>query len=168
MVKSKGNMPSTTRAGIIYSSLVISMTVFSVVLLEHNVIVKGHVQNLVALMILVFLGASLVVCGFTLYLNAVLLSLRFSSSCDGKNIFHTTGVYAFVRNPRLSAVMLMCSGFILMLHNICLFLLLPLYWLLLTVVMVLFEDKRMMRIFGEEYFSYCMRVNRCIPWFPRN
>lgn len=41
------------------------------------------------------------------------------------------------------------------------------YWLFLTVLMKHTEERWLLERFGREYEDYCRRVNRCIPWFPR-
>ena len=30
------------------------------------------------------------------------------------------------------------------------------------------EEKWLYNLYGYEYKAYCKKVNRCIPWFPKN
>lgn len=84
-----------------------------------------------------------------------------------QNELVTTGAYAWVRNPVYSAVMLACTGLLLMAHNLWLLLLPPVLWGLMTALLILTEEKWLLGLYGEEYAAYCARVNRCIPWPPR-
>ena len=52
--------------------------------------------------------------------------------------------------------------------NLWLLILPVLYWLFLTVLMKCTEEKWLKNLYGVEYEEYCWRVNRCIPWFPKN
>ena len=79
----------------------------------------------------------------------------------------TTGAYALVRNPIYSAILILCTG-VLMIGGNVLFLILPfLYWAFLTVLIKHTEEKWLSELYGEEYKEYCKKVNRCIPWFPK-
>ena len=82
-----------------------------------------------------------------------------------RNRLVTTGAYALVRNPIYFAILILCTGVLLIAGNV-LFLILPiLYWFFLTVLLQQTEEKWLSDLYGEEYKDYCRRVNRCIPWF---
>ena len=84
-----------------------------------------------------------------------------------ENRLVTDGVYAWVRNPIYSAFMFLCWGLLVYTGNLCLFVFIPLFWVLLTVMMQNTEEKWLSGLYGREYADYCSRVNRCIPWFPK-
>lgn len=84
-----------------------------------------------------------------------------------QNHLVTTGVYAWVRNPVYSAAMLACTGLLMMAYNLWLLLLPPLFWALMTAMLIPTEERWLRELYGQEYVDYCARVNRCIPWFPR-
>ena len=83
------------------------------------------------------------------------------------NTLVTSGVYAWVRNPIYSAILMACAGALMMADNLWLMLLPPLHDLLLTVLVKCTEERWLAARYGEEYARYCQRVNRCIPWPPR-
>ena len=43
----------------------------------------------------------------------------------------------------------------------------PIDWFILTVVLINTEEKWLLKVYGDEYAEYKKRVNRCIPWFPK-
>ena len=83
------------------------------------------------------------------------------------NHLATTGVYSIVRNPIYSAFFLFCIGAILIEANIVLLVLPVIYYIYITVFLMKTEEKWLSRLYGNEYETYCKKVNRCIPWFLR-
>lgn len=79
----------------------------------------------------------------------------------------TDGIYAAVRNPCYSGIMLMCTGGLFAANNLYLLLLPFIYWAAMTILMKNTEEKWLFELYGQEYTDYCKKVNRCIPWFPR-
>ena len=75
----------------------------------------------------------------------------------------TTGIYARTRNPIYFSWLLCSIGAILCLHNVWLLLLIPIQWVILTVLIRNTEEKWLYEIHGEAYKEYCERVNRWIP-----
>ena len=51
--------------------------------------------------------------------------------------------------------------------NLFLLILPILFWINLTVILKLTEEKWLLEKFGDEYVDYCKVVNRIIPWFPK-
>ena len=106
-------------------------------------------------------GAILIVSGIGIWLSAV-----FGSRMD-KNIIEnrlvTTGIYAYVRNPMYSGVMITCTGVLLCCNNIVLLVLPFVYWAYMTILMKNTEEKWLLALYGKEYEEYCKKVNRCIP-----
>lgn len=79
------------------------------------------------------------------------------------NELKTTGIYARTRNPIYFSWWLCGIGSILTMHNVWLLLLIPIQWVILTVVIRNTEEKWLYELHGEAYKDYCARVNR---WFP--
>ena len=75
----------------------------------------------------------------------------------------TTGIYARTRNPIYFSWWLCGIGAILCLHNVWVLLLIPIQWVILTVVIRNTEEKWLYELHGEAYKDYCARVNRWIP-----
>ena len=51
--------------------------------------------------------------------------------------------------------------------NLWLLILPILFWIYMTVLLKLTEEKWLLDTFGEEYIKYCSKVNRVFPWFPK-
>ena len=54
-------------------------------------------------------------------------------------------------------------GVLLLWHNLWLLILLPVHWMILTVVLKNTEEKWLLDLYGAEYAEYKARVNRLIP-----
>ena len=80
-----------------------------------------------------------------------------------KNKLLTTGIYSYTRNPIYSAFTILSLGLILISNNYYLLILPILYYLFLTVLMILTEEKWLKEVFGSEYEEYKKKVNRIIP-----
>lgn len=85
-----------------------------------------------------------------------------------ENKLVTTGAYAWVRNPIYSAIMLVMWGLLLWCGNLLLLIPAPFYHLLMTVMVKATEEQWLTDRYGSDYLDYCRRVNRCIPWFPKD
>ena len=110
-------------------------------------------------------GLVLLLAGAYLYYEAHLRMKLFDHV--RQNHLMTTGVYAWVRNPVYSAAMLVCTGLLLMAYNLWLLLLPPVFWALMTAMLIPTEEKWLRELYGQAYADYCRRVNRCIPFPPR-
>ena len=75
----------------------------------------------------------------------------------------TTGINARTRNPIYFSWWLSGIGITLTLHNMWLLILIPIQWVLLTVVIRITDEKWLYELHGEAYKDYCARVNRWIP-----
>ena len=75
----------------------------------------------------------------------------------------TTGIYARTRNPIYFSWWLSSIGITLTMHNLWLLILIPIQWVLLTVVIRITDEKWLYELHGEAYKNYCRRVNRLIP-----
>lgn len=111
------------------------------------------------------MGALLISAGLYLDLSAKLKSKLFKSVEANKLI--TDGVYSIVRNPVYSGAWLACTGAVLIANNLILLIVPVICWLYMTLFLIKTEEKWLKELYGQEYVSYCQKVNRCIPWFPR-
>ena len=107
----------------------------------------------------------LIAAGIAIWYTAVMKD-RVSEGISEDRLI-TTGIYAYVRNPIYTAFMFMNWGLLLASGNTALLVIAPTYWILMTAMVESTEERWLSAKFGEEYTEYCRRVNRCIPWFPR-
>lgn len=111
------------------------------------------------------LGILLIPAGAAVWYIGALRSNMDESITENK--LQTGGIYAWVRNPMYSGWWMAITGLSLMWHN---FMVLPfviINWIILTVVLKNTEEKWLQNLYGKEYEEYKKRVNRCIPWIPR-
>ena len=101
-------------------------------------------------------GLVLLLAGAYLYYEAHLRMKLFDHV--RQNHLMTTGVYAWVRNPVYSAAMLVCTGLLLMAYNLWLLLLPPVFWALMTAMLIPTEEKWLRELYGQAYADYCRRV----------
>ena len=103
--------------------------------------------------------------GFLLMVVAARLSgvKSFISTSIQTSELKTTGIYARTRNPIYFSWWLSGIGITLTLHNMWLLILIPIQWVLLTVVIRITDEKWLYELHGEAYKEYCARVNRWIP-----
>ncbi len=111
------------------------------------------------------IGILLIASGLYLDLSAKLKSKLFKSVEENKLI--TDGVYSIVRNPVYSGALLACIGAVLIANNLILLIVPVICWLYMTLFLIKTEEKWLKELYGQEYVSYCKKVNRCIPWFPK-
>lgn len=110
-------------------------------------------------------GFALIAFGLYLDISAKFQSKIFKGVAENKLI--TDGVYGMVRNPVYSGAWLACTGAVLLANNLILLFVPVACWGYMTVFLKNTEEKWLKELYGQEYLSYCQRVNRCIPWFPR-
>lgn len=114
---------------------------------------------------LMFIGAIFIVVGVAVWIYAVIIQKISEEIKNGKLI--TKGIYSFVRNPIYTAFIFVFTGILIMGSNLFLLILPILFWINLTVILKLTEEKWLLEKFGDEYVDYCKVVNRIIPWFPK-
>lgn len=149
--------------GPLYVAVIIAITVAAFLCQNKPAFIAGYVQLLKTP--LMILGILLILFGVYLWIKAVVLDKIDNNIKINKLV--TTGAYAWVRNPIYSAFMLICTGVILIIGNLFFFVLPILYWAFLTILMKHTEEKWLLKMYGEEYRTYCHKVNRCIPWFSK-
>ncbi len=111
------------------------------------------------------IGILLIVCGLYLDISAKFQSKIFK--CVEDNHLITDGVYGIVRNPVYSGALLACTGAVLIANNLVLLIVPVICWLYMTLFLMKTEEKWLKELYGQEYVTYCQKVNRCIPWFPK-
>lgn len=132
----------------------------SIILTKNISLLNNEIS---ALMIpLIIIGILFILFGIYLWVNAVIVCKLDDNIRSNKLV--TTGVYAYVRNPIYSAVLLVCTGAIIIANNLYLLVLPVIYWAFLTVLMKNTEEKWLLNMYGDEYINYCKKVNRCIPF----
>lgn len=147
--------------GPIYGLVVGILTITSIVLSVLNII-PGRINNKIIVLILIILGICFMVYGFILWKRAVIDNKLVEDYIE-KDKLCTEGVYGIVRNPCYTGVMFICTGIIIILHNIYLFILPFVFWGVMTIL-VRKEEKYLLEKYKKEYINYCKNVNRCIPW----
>lgn len=123
----------------------------------------GHFESLRTLMSVI--GAIVIVLGAFLCIETVKTSKLLKHIRNNKLI--TTGVFAWVRNPLYTGITFIIIGFIFRENNLFLLPLIIIYWGAMTLL-VKREEESLEKTFGEEYQVYKLKVNRCIPWFPKH
>lgn len=132
----------------------------SIILTKNISLLNNEIS---ALMIpLIIIGILFILFGIYLWVNAVIVCKLDDNIRSNKLV--TTGVYAYVRNPIYSAVLLVCTGAIIIANNLYLLVLPIIYWAFLTILMKNTEEKWLLNVYGDEYINYCKKVNRCIPF----
>lgn len=110
-------------------------------------------------------GILLIAFGIYLDLSAKIKSKLFNKVKENKLI--TDGIYSIVRNPVYSCALIACTGAVLIANDLILLIVPVICWAYMTVFLIKTEEKWLKELYGQEYVSYCKKVNRCIPWFPK-
>jgi len=100
--------------------------------------------------------------GFGLFLVAKSHKAVFGEITNQPRLIDS-GVYSWVRHPMYLGILLFCLGFFFISPSLLSFGI----WLAFFILydkMVIYEEKDLIRIFGEEYIAYQKRVPK---WFPR-
>ncbi|MEL3906133.1 MAG: isoprenylcysteine carboxylmethyltransferase family protein [Treponema sp.] len=159
MSKQKNHLP-VIGVGPLYVVPIVALTIVSILLIHSGVIPSAEIDTVIKRLFQT-IGVFFIGIGVCLWYAAVV-----SSRIDSKiktNTLVTDGIYAHVRNPIYSAFLFACSGSLILVCNIYVLILPPLFWLYLTILMKLTEEKWLLNLYGKEFEDYCKRVNRCIP-----
>ena len=159
------NMKKMSVLGIgpVYVISCLIITILSIYISEKDFLNSGKVYELKGFMVLV--GAVCIALGIVLWIKAVISQKMVKAIKNNKLL--TTGVYSIVRNPVYSAFYFVLTGLLLIEANLWLLILPILFWIYMTALLKLTEEKWLLDTFGEEYIKYCSRVNRVFPWFPK-
>lgn len=152
--------------GPFYTIGIISCTVLGIIFSSIGFLESGKIENTVIIIGFVMMGIFLMVSGFCVWKMAVLGNKSIGKYIESNRLC-TTGVYSIVRNPIYSGIMFMCTGALMIAHNLWLLFLPFLYWIAMTIMLKCSEEKWLRKLYGQEYAEYCRRVNRCIPWRTR-
>ena len=154
---------SLSGAGIVFISILCGVTLITILCV--NLIEKLSFAKLdYGITVAWFAGGAAVVFG-TVMLYRLLAVMKMPTNLCSDKLLHT-GVYAWVRHPLYSSVLLITSGALVMTGNYLAFLLPVLFWLYMTLILRETEEKIYRERFGTAYEKYSRRVNRCLPWFP--
>ena len=112
------------------------------------------------------IGLVLFVSGLVIYFAARLTLGRFFSRrlnlIEGHQLV-THGIYKYVRHPSYTGSILFWPGFTLLLNSVIGFIV-----MLLLIVLILirlpFEEKMLLRAFGQQYVEYMKRTKKLIPF----
>ena len=131
-----------------------------------GVLPGGAVQGPAALVLRV-LGIAVAALGFVIWVPSAFGKTSIDRYVETGTLC-TTGMYRYVRNPCYAGIGLIFTGGLLLACNLWLLILPPLWWLALTLLVKYTEERWLTEYYGQEYLDYCSRVNRCIPWLPKN
>jgi protein-S-isoprenylcysteine O-methyltransferase Ste14 len=73
------------------------------------------------------------------------------------------GLYRYMRNPMYVGVLTVILGWSLLFQSAILVGYAVFVGIVFHLVVVLYEERRLQRLFGDEYTTYCTRVRRWIP-----
>jgi len=149
--------------GPVYVISCLILTIVGLILKNYKLLSAGDIPSIKIPMMIV--GVIFIVIGVLLWIYSVVIQ-KISEEIKNGSLL-TTGVYSLVRNPIYSAFTFIFTGILIMENNLFLLILPIFFWIYLTVLLKLTEEKWLLEKFGEEYVSYCRCVNRIIPWFPK-
>ena len=149
--------------GPVYVISCLILSIVGLILKNHKFLSAGDIPSIKIPMMIV--GIIFIVIGVLLWIYSVVIQ-KISEEIKNGSLL-TTGVYSIVRNPIYSAFSFVFTGILIMENNVFLLILPIFFWIYLTVLLKLTEEKWLLEKFGEEYVSYCRCVNRIIPWFPK-
>lgn len=149
--------------GPIYVAIMAALTVAGCLLSSHELLPSGNIAFadgfFHALSVISIVG------GIILWFRGAIASKLVKNIKENRLV--TAGAYQNCRNPLYSGLTLICLGAILWQHNVWLFVLPPIFWLFMTILMKHTEEKWLLEKYGQDYSDYCQKVNRVIPWFKR-
>lgn len=151
--------------GPLYVIVCAVITVVGIILDCFGILSMGEIANLSLKIVFYIFGGILVVSGIVMWFFAVVIGKVDKDIENGK--LKTTGIYAVVRNPIYSAFLFVFTGILLCFTNWYLLVLPVFYYVYMTVLMICTEEKWLKEKFGAEYVTYCKKVNRCLPCFPK-
>lgn len=145
--------------GPLYVSAILITTIVFILLSYFNYVPSYSIQRLK--LPLRIIGIILIILSVYMWYVSVIKNKVDKYILDGKLL--TTGIYSYTRNPIYSAFTILSLGLILIFNNYYLLILPIIYWIFLTILMILTEEKWLKEKFGKEYEKYKKQVNRCIP-----
>ncbi|OUM59414.1 hypothetical protein PIROE2DRAFT_15075 [Piromyces sp. E2] len=116
------------------------------------VIVNEHVEGVLRLPCRI-VSVILILIGIYIWIQAVLIDKIDDGIMENQLVTH--GIYAWVRNPIYSSVMIICTGVVIATGNVVFFFLPVVFWLCMTVLVSQTEEKWLRELHGETYEHYC-------------
>ena len=142
--------------------LVLTVALLSLlgIILSLTVLSSGRVKG-IGVLLFYFAAFLLISSGFLIWFFGAVHS---DVDCYiQENRLKTDGIYAWTRNPMYTGWWFALIGILLLRHNLWILPLIPMQWILLTVVLKRTEERWLKELFGEEYERYCKKVNRLLP-----
>lgn len=161
-MEEKKNLPMYG-VGPMYVAICIAVTNVGIILARKNMIVAGDIE--VCKVPCIIFGSLLIILGIAMRIIAVVVQ-KIQQDIESNHL-QTIGIYAWVRNPIYSGIVIALTGVLIMQHNFLLMIIPVFFWAFMTILMKATEEKWLRELYGKEYEEYCKKVNRCIPWFPR-
>ncbi len=111
------------------------------------------------------IGLVLIVLAFTMDLSSLFLFFKKHTTPspftpDNASTLVTSGLYKYTRNPMYVGLIIILTGYAIWLGSVTPFLVLPLFYWLITNMQIKPEEVILEKKFGEEYRNYKSRVRR--------
>ncbi len=111
------------------------------------------------------IGPVMIVLAITMDLSSLFLFLKKHTtpspfSPNKASVLVTTGLYRFTRNPMYVGLLTILTGYAIWLGSLTPFLLLPVFYWLITNMQIKPEEAILEKKFGQEYLDYKSRVRR--------
>ncbi|MBW9212419.1 MULTISPECIES: isoprenylcysteine carboxylmethyltransferase family protein [Terrabacteria group] len=149
--------------GPVYVSCCLILTIIGISIRNTGFLRQGSLQGVKYIAIII--GILFILSGLALWVYAVLIQKISLEIKKGSLV--TQGAYSIVRNPIYSAFFMIFTGSLIMAHNLYLLILPVVFYISLTILMKVTEEKWLLGKFGNDYKEYCKKTNRIIPWFRR-
>ena len=161
-MKEKKHLPMYG-VGPMYVWICVMVTIAGAVLAKLDLLASGDIEQWKLPCMII--GILMILQGIAIWIIAVVVQ-KVQKDIESNHL-QTGGIYAWVRNPIYSGIVIALTGILVMLHNLWLLSMPVFFWVFMTVLMKATEEKWLLELYGKEYEEYCKKVNRCIPWFPR-
>ncbi len=111
------------------------------------------------------IGLGIIVLAIALDSSSLFLFLKKHTTINPMHPDHTKslvteGLYRYTRNPMYVGLLVILTGFAIMLGSITPFFILPLFYWLITTQQILPEERILEEKFGQQYLDYKKRVKR--------
>jgi len=111
------------------------------------------------------LGPIMIVLAFSMDVSSLLLFFKKHTTPnpfkpENTSELVTSGLYRYTRNPMYVGLLIILKGYAVWLGSITPFLLVPLFYLLITYMQIKPEEKILEEKFGQKYLDYKKQVNR--------
>lgn len=135
-----------------------------VIVLTSYVFKVGILEN-IWVWIFRIAGGIVIILGIVIWFIGAMRSGMDENITDNK--LKTDGIYSWVRNPMYTGCWFIMIGISFMWHNFWMLPMILIDWAIFTIVLKNTEEKWLLDVYGKDYEDYKKRVNRCIPWIPK-